>query len=87
MDWFLSGSSQQKKAEENKLPWYLTLKEGEWNGPKPDFVVCSATDAVPACLSVAKNNPFTYSGKITITKKEGFLYIFQIIYILMSYFL
>ncbi|KAG2217361.1 hypothetical protein INT45_012231, partial [Circinella minor] len=63
VDWFLSSHSNQSKKikESNKLPWYLTLKEGEWNDPKPDFVVCSAPDAIPACLSVTKNNPFTYS--------------------------
>ncbi|KAI9267877.1 mitochondrial fission ELM1-domain-containing protein [Phascolomyces articulosus] len=57
VDWFLS----RKKAEQGKLPWYLTVKEGEWSGQRPDFVVCSAPEAIPACLSVSKNNPFTYS--------------------------
>ncbi|KAI8143653.1 mitochondrial fission protein ELM1-like protein [Fennellomyces sp. T-0311] len=56
VDWFL-----QRKRDDNKLPWYLTLKEGEWAGPQPDFAICSAHDSIPACLAVAKNNPATYS--------------------------
>ncbi|KAI9496175.1 mitochondrial fission ELM1-domain-containing protein [Zychaea mexicana] len=56
VDWFL-----QRRQDNRKAPWYLTLKEGEWGDSKPDFVICSAPDAVPACLSVSKNNPTTYS--------------------------
>lgn len=46
--------------------WYLERKEKDANdleGPAPDYVICSAPNAIPAALTVAGRSSNAYLGK------------------------
>ncbi|KAK4520661.1 uncharacterized protein ATC70_006539 [Mucor velutinosus] len=43
-------SASKHKGTLSKLPWYLTAKDESFDEAKPDYVITSGQDAVPACL-------------------------------------
>jgi hypothetical protein len=61
IDW----SASKHKGALNKLPWYLTAKDESFDETKPDYVIASGQDAVPACLYLTKSDQTRkcFSGK------------------------
>ncbi|CAO3613337.1 unnamed protein product [Mucor fragilis] len=43
-------SASRHKGTLSQLPWYLTAKDESFDDAKPDYIVASGQDAVPACL-------------------------------------
>ncbi|KAI8368260.1 mitochondrial fission ELM1-domain-containing protein, partial [Radiomyces spectabilis] len=51
---------QKSDSSSDSLPWYLTSSgndnEGSIAGDRPDYVICSGTNAIPTCLHLAHAN-------------------------------
>lgn len=58
-------SASRHKGTLSQLPWYLTAKDESFDDAKPDYIVASGQDAVPACLYLtnADHSSKCFSGK------------------------
>ncbi|KAG2208467.1 hypothetical protein INT47_010163 [Mucor saturninus] len=49
-------ASKHKAGTSNDLPWYLSTSDKALDDSKPDYIVSSGQDAIPACLHLSKAN-------------------------------
>ncbi|KAI8643955.1 mitochondrial fission ELM1-domain-containing protein [Parasitella parasitica] len=84
--YIIEWSAPKNKGALNTLPWYLTAKDESFDETKPDYVITSGQDAVPACLHLTRlqqdkkcfsvfvgypNIPFVNFDQVVLPKYEA----------------